>query len=312
VHPQPPAPPHYAGAAAIIAQVAADYAHLKEQYNEYVELSGHIKAQMIQAVPPLYLEALNHEQVGFANATPQRIMEHLMTTFGVITEIDLENNLQEIRAPWNPDTPIHSVFARGTMCRKFASEGGDAISDATYTRILLHIFHQSGVLETAIDEWAKKPQAQRTLANCETHFIAANLLRTAKASAATRDSLAANTATQTNHTANMAAQANHTTGTPVPTLQSPELIALIAKVAAEAVANATRGQPPRNRTTTNRSPRAYCWTHGSCAHSSKDCRSPKEGHQPNATFHNKMGGSTKNIRDQGNQENADPNTNRTS
>jgi hypothetical protein len=40
VHPQPPVPPQYAGAAAVIAQIAADYSHLKEGYNEYVELSG--------------------------------------------------------------------------------------------------------------------------------------------------------------------------------------------------------------------------------------------------------------------------------
>jgi hypothetical protein len=96
VHPQPPVPPQYAGAAAIIAQIAADYSHLKEQYNDYVELAGHIKAQLIQAVPPLYLEQLNHEQVGFANATPQLIMSHLMAAFGEITEIDMERNLQEL------------------------------------------------------------------------------------------------------------------------------------------------------------------------------------------------------------------------
>jgi hypothetical protein len=162
VHPQSPVPPHYAGAAAVIAQIAANCAHLKEQYNEYVELSGQIKAQMIQAVPPLYLEQLNDEQVGFANATPLRIMQHLMASFGEITEIDLEKNLQELRSPWNPDTPIHTVFARGTTCRKFATEGGDPILEATYTRILVEIFYKSGALETVVDGWTKKPQAERT------------------------------------------------------------------------------------------------------------------------------------------------------
>jgi phytoene dehydrogenase-like protein len=152
VHPQPPVPPQYVGAAAVKAQILADYSHLKEKYNEYVELSTQIKAQMIQAVPPLYLEQLNDEQVGFTNGTPQHIMEHLMATFGEITEIDLENNLQDIKAPWNPDTPIHSVFARGTKCHNFASKGGDPISEATYTRILVDIFYKSGVLETAIDD----------------------------------------------------------------------------------------------------------------------------------------------------------------
>ena len=35
----------------------------------------------------------------------------------------------------------------------------------------------------------------------------------------------------------------------------------------------------------------YCWTHGACAHSSAECQRPAIGHQPGATFENKMGGS---------------------
>ena len=35
----------------------------------------------------------------------------------------------------------------------------------------------------------------------------------------------------------------------------------------------------------------YCWTHGACSHTSKDCENPREGHQYDATFDNKMNGS---------------------
>ena len=49
--------------------------------------------------------------------------------------------------------------------------------------------------------------------------------------------------------------------------------------------------------TTNsvRTPRRkfYCWTHGGCNHQSSECRNKKNGHQDNATFRNKKGGSTK-------------------
>ena len=37
----------------------------------------------------------------------------------------------------------------------------------------------------------------------------------------------------------------------------------------------------------------YCWSHGACAHSSADCNNKKRGHQDEATFKNKMGGSTR-------------------
>jgi hypothetical protein len=42
-------------------------------------------------------------------------------------------------------------------------------------------------------------------------------------------------------------------------------------------------------------PRQYCWSHGACAHSSAECNSPQEGHQPTATFQNMLGGSTNNL-----------------
>lgn len=36
----------------------------------------------------------------------------------------------------------------------------------------------------------------------------------------------------------------------------------------------------------------YCWTHGACNHNSKNCHHKNAGHQNEATFENKMGGST--------------------
>ena len=44
-----------------------------------------------------------------------------------------------------------------------------------------------------------------------------------------------------------------------------------------------------------RNPQEYCWTHGLCAHAGCNCRTPAEGHQPNATRENRMGGSNKNL-----------------
>ena len=40
----------------------------------------------------------------------------------------------------------------------------------------------------------------------------------------------------------------------------------------------------------------YCWTHGACYHPGHKCRNKATGHQDNATFQNRMGGSIKNVR----------------
>lgn len=62
-----------------------------------------------------------------------------------------------------------------------------------------------------------------------------------------------------------------------------------------------RGRPGRTgernngRGRSTPSPRAYCWSHGACAHTSTDCRNPLPGHQPTATFTDMQGGNTNNC-----------------
>ena len=46
----------------------------------------------------------------------------------------------------------------------------------------------------------------------------------------------------------------------------------------------------------------YCWTHGAGLHSGDRCLNKAPGHQANATFKNRMGGSTKNVRMPATQE----------
>ena len=48
----------------------------------------------------------------------------------------------------------------------------------------------------------------------------------------------------------------------------------------------------RNRTSQPRSRELYCWSHGACGHKGSDCKRSKDGHKNDATFNNKLGGST--------------------
>ena len=49
----------------------------------------------------------------------------------------------------------------------------------------------------------------------------------------------------------------------------------------------TPDNPSLNRRTTSK----YCWTHGGCAHNSNECTVKAEGHDDEATFADKRGGS---------------------
>ena len=271
--PVPPAAPIYHGTASLVATLQQQHSDRKKVYEEYRDLSLQIKTMMIQAIPLSFIRTLNHDQVGFANATPQQIMNHLLQTYGVITEDDLETNLKELKAPWNPAHDIEEIFARGSFCRSLATEGGDPITDATYTRALVTVFEESGVLETACEDWNKKPRADRTLVNCELHFIEANLHRLTKAAKDTKSVLSANEAV---------------TNQPTKPSKDKTLAALVA----EEVAKATKASKDKE----NEAPHEmqglyYCWTHGICTHPGKNCKHKKEGHKDNATARERQGGS---------------------
>ena len=53
------------------------------------------------------------------------------------------------------------------------------------------------------------------------------------------------------------------------------------------------GNNKKKKVKKERSERKYCWTHGACAHNGSECNYPKEGHKKDATFSNRMEGSTK-------------------
>ena len=54
-------------------------------------------------------------------------------------------------------------------------------------------------------------------------------------------------------------------------------------------------RPPNINPTTGRPWRRYCWTCGCCDHWGRFCPNRKPGHKVDATFKNRMGGSTKGV-----------------
>jgi hypothetical protein len=56
-----------------------------------------LKNQIINVFEPIYLDVLNDDMVGFANISARDMLDHLFTTFGNITAVDLEDNFEHMR-----------------------------------------------------------------------------------------------------------------------------------------------------------------------------------------------------------------------
>ena len=55
-------------------------------------------------------------------------------------------------------------------------------------------------------------------------------------------------------------------------------------------ANKLRGNNSGGSYRKRRNISKYCWSHGACAHTSRECKNKRSGHKENATFSNKLGG----------------------
>ena len=171
--------PDYLGAEdeAERAEWAALYKVDTRLYNEALGLNLQLKNLLLKAVPRTYIAILADVVHGFADVTIQDLLQYLLETYGAIYPEDLEKNMQRLKAPWDPATPLITVFTTGNECRQFAIEGGDPISDPAYIRILLETFTKSGVFTSDIRDWEKRPRTEHTVLNLTLHFNSANRLR---------------------------------------------------------------------------------------------------------------------------------------
>lgn len=165
-----PTVPKYAGSDTVQNQQKEDYKELLEAYHEQRSLQDQIQQLLINAVPKVYIAKLANKTRGMSKVTPKQILDHLRDTYGDITSQDLAENLKMIQTPWNPDTPIETVFTNGTECREFAEEGQEPITDTAYIRYLVAIFRGCGVMDKAVEDWDIKETKDQTLDNAIKHF----------------------------------------------------------------------------------------------------------------------------------------------
>jgi hypothetical protein len=69
-----------------------------------------LKKQIISVFEPMYLDVLNDNMVGFTNISARDMLDHLFSTYGNITAVDLEINFEHMRRAWDPHQPVEALF----------------------------------------------------------------------------------------------------------------------------------------------------------------------------------------------------------
>ena len=87
------APVHANGAtAAQITETNRAYKANLSEYALYSTVIATLKKQLIAAIPETYIKTKKDDLIGYANITLYGLLEHLDTTYGVVTSDDLQDN----------------------------------------------------------------------------------------------------------------------------------------------------------------------------------------------------------------------------
>jgi hypothetical protein len=262
----------------------------------------------------MYLDFLNDNMVGFANISARDMLDHLFSTYGNITAVDLEINFEHMRRAWDPQKPVESLFKQIQDCADYSEAGGFLIGHAQQINVGYDKMLSTGHFMSACRRWNEKHIIEKTWTQFKSYFAAAHRQHKQMQgeSAATAGYHSANAAVEKTEDqlaeATIGALADLATATAadrgvVATLaqanarlvkqledNSNELRELNALIKKERVEK-------RGQRSFNPSPRKYCWTHGykvGNTHTSLTCNLPKQGHKREATLVNNMGGSQAN------------------
>jgi hypothetical protein len=99
ISPQAPgrAPANTDGTAAQISAARHVWEEDVQTYRTYTSMQQTLKKQIISVFEPMYLDVLNDNMVGFANISSRDMLDHLCSTYGNITAVDLEINFEHMR-----------------------------------------------------------------------------------------------------------------------------------------------------------------------------------------------------------------------
>jgi hypothetical protein len=82
------------------AQISAAH-HVWEEdvqtYGTYTSVQQALKKQIIRVFEPMYLDVLNDNMASFVNISARDMLDHIFSTYGNITTVDLEINFEHMR-----------------------------------------------------------------------------------------------------------------------------------------------------------------------------------------------------------------------
>lgn len=302
-------------------------------FDTYQATEKALIAQVVDSIDQLYLRALLNRTTGQYSTDLRAVLLHLFTTYGKITPQQVKaKEMATYNMHYDISQPVDTVFNTIDDLVDLAEHAQSPMTTQQMIDMAYVIFARQPILQQDLRLWNRLPLVERTWANMLTHFREAQSDLSALPSAG--DIFHQQPPHQANTVATMADLVAQRLLDAIPPDDPPHVVppsdvvnaalqqrdsSLAAREAAlltqmtemmslmrsagtnhqRGSRNSSRGRggrtSGRGRVATPPGPRAYCWSHGACAHSSNQCNNQLPGHQSDATFANMQGGSTSNC-----------------
>lgn len=303
----------------VVQTEQARHAEQVRLFNECNNVEQALRQQIVKAVGDAYLTALRNRQTNTIDGTIPVILDYLFSNHGRVTPAMLHHEEKLVKEMhYDPAHPIDVIFNKVEDLSDLSSAARADFTEQQLINIAYVIINKTGKYQAYIREWSRLQAAQQTWAHFKTHFrqahqelkeagdltvresqfhsanIVQEVIEGVQSVLQTPEAGLYDSSETIHHMANSAAQAQ----------MMPQLLNQMAQLMQQmttiqqqmnsqsssnnSYSSSSTSRQRRNRTNTSH----YCWSHGACAHSSARCRSKKEGHKDEATFANKMGGST--------------------
>jgi hypothetical protein len=230
-------------------------------------------------------------------------------------------------AQWNPPTPIEDLFLQLRDGQEFATDGNETISDSQLLRLCYENINNTGLFNDALEVWRAKPPAAKTYILFCAYMRSEHEDRMKNQLTSNRAGYSANNVStitdivhkELEHFVNQmpiyqqepappANDENVNPNVPHPGQANAALTTNDIKDLFKTMMNEFKpndSKPNRRRLNDSKplvfqgtddagNKITYCWSHGitsNLRHHSKTYKRQKEGHQTDATLHNKMNGS---------------------
>ena len=299
-------------------------------YRECKDVERALLKHITVAVEPKYIDFLKNEHTDLIEDDIPTVLEYLFSNYGRVPTRQVKEKEQDVlNTPFVPSDPMITIFRPIEQLRTLAEIAKIPYTESQIIDFGLQLIKNTKDFETALGEWNKRADENKTWELFKEHFQdaqstlkdirgptmaqagyhAANLLASEIRSELEQNQLQMIALMKNMHpeeNMNEYHEVPTTEGinaTPYATVQQETLKVLQdLQQQLKSLTNEVKDKDKTHKKKINKKTpddasfrrpdtSKYCWTHGACGHNSNECSRRAPGHKSEATTDNKLGGS---------------------